>query len=169
MNSMNNMRVEILSGLVELLDRMPQLRPGQLLCNLACFTLTETHAVAWTISDDELLNAIREHRDQFANRDFAQPLECDPAVRAEFFETFEELAATAPEVPIGLLLTHLAFTARGISVGMIWEVEDHELLRAAQQQLEFNRHRLRLESEALAAIAAYPLWQSEPVLETVEI
>ena len=170
MNSMTNMRADILSGLVELLDRLPQLRPGQLLCNLATFfDFGETEAVAWTISDDALLAAIREHCDQLGDRDLAQPFEHDPAVRAEFFETLEKLAETAPEVPIGLVLTHLAFTARGISVGVIWEVEDHELLQAAQQQLELNRHRLRLENEALVAIAAYPLWKSEPALETAEI
>jgi hypothetical protein len=167
MNATHDIRTEVLSGLVELLDRRPQLRPGQLLCNLANFALGDTAAVVWTITDDELLTAIQEHRHQLGDRDLRQPAEYDPAVRADFFQTLEKLAATCPEIPIGLLCTHLAFTARGVSAGMIWEVEDHELLQAARQQLELNRRRMRLENEARAALAAHPLWPAEPVLEPV--
>lgn len=58
------------------------------------------------------------------------------STRRELLRAVEEISSASPDVRLGQLLVNLAYLARGPSAEAIWDVEDDELLRAAEKHLE---------------------------------
>lgn len=58
------------------------------------------------------------------------------ATRQELFRILAELSETQPDVRLGQLITNLSYAARGLSNEAAYEVEDKELLAAANEQLK---------------------------------
>jgi hypothetical protein len=63
------------------------------------------------------------------------------AERDDIFQVLRELSALCPDVRLGQLIVNLSYLARGMAHESIWDMEDEELLRAAQKQLEMLRAR----------------------------
>lgn len=63
------------------------------------------------------------------------------ANRREILRILEELSSASPEVRFGQLIANLSYLARGPSAESIWDMEDEELLVAAQKHLENLRSR----------------------------
>jgi len=59
--------------------------------------------------------------------------------RIRLFDVLSELARICPEVRVGQLVTNLAYLAKGPSVEAAWDVEDEELLAAAESHLRALR------------------------------
>jgi hypothetical protein len=59
--------------------------------------------------------------------------------RSDLLKVLAELSEVCPEMRFGQLIANLATLARGATVEAIWDVEDEELLPAAQKQLEVFR------------------------------
>jgi hypothetical protein len=55
--------------------------------------------------------------------------------RSEVLRALEELSEACPEYRLGQMIASLAMLARGDAVRTIWEIEDAELLIAAQKHL----------------------------------
>ena len=55
--------------------------------------------------------------------------------RSELLERLTNLSEHYPDVRLGQLICNLATLAKGPQVESIWDTEDKELLKAAQQQL----------------------------------
>jgi hypothetical protein len=55
--------------------------------------------------------------------------------RQEVLRALEELGEACPEYRLGQMIANLAFLARGDAEGAVWDVEDDELLAAAQKHL----------------------------------
>jgi hypothetical protein len=55
--------------------------------------------------------------------------------RQEVLCRLGELSRACPEMRLGQLIANLAVVARGTEPGAIWEMEDEELLAAANWQL----------------------------------
>ena len=55
--------------------------------------------------------------------------------RSELLERLADLSEHYPDVRLGQLICNLATLAKGPQVESIWDTEDQELLKAAQQQL----------------------------------
>lgn len=65
----------------------------------------------------------------------------NPAERRELLRLIEEMGEGYPEFRLGQLIANLTFWARGDQDGAVWNVEDHELIAAAREQLRNARHR----------------------------
>lgn len=63
------------------------------------------------------------------------------ANRREILRILEELSSASPEVRFGQLIANLSYLARGPLAESIWDMEDDELLAAAQKHLENLRSR----------------------------
>lgn len=63
------------------------------------------------------------------------------STRQEVLRVLAELSEHCPEMRFGQLIANLSVRARGPTVESIWDMEDEELLAAAQDQLEFFRNR----------------------------
>jgi len=63
------------------------------------------------------------------------------AEREQTFRALRELAEACPDMRLGQLIVNLSYLARGMAHESIWDMEDDELLRAAQKQLEELRAR----------------------------
>jgi hypothetical protein len=61
--------------------------------------------------------------------------------RRELLEVLAELSQFCPEVRLGQLVTNLSYLASGPSNSAAWDVEDDELLKAAQAHLNEWRSR----------------------------
>lgn len=153
---------DVLDGLRLILDRVPQLRLGQLVCNLASQVDEAGWKMPWQASDDELLAAIRQLLSDVRGRDFQDCEESDSSVRETLINSLELLSQQVSNTHIGVLVSHLAFSALGISSESVWDVEDQELIEQVQREL--SRPRLRLvcreedfalpeEAEALHTVA----------------
>ncbi len=59
----------------------------------------------------------------------------------ELVGTIAELRALFPEWRLGQLIANLVTAAGGTEAGVIWDIEDEELLRAARRLIERNRER----------------------------
>ncbi len=59
----------------------------------------------------------------------------------ELVGTIAELRALFPEWRLGQLMANLVTAAGGTEAGVIWDIEDEELLRAARRLIERNRER----------------------------
>jgi hypothetical protein len=55
--------------------------------------------------------------------------------RREVLRALEELSEACPEYRFGQMIANMAFLARGDAEGAIWDMEDEELLAAAQKHL----------------------------------
>ena len=55
--------------------------------------------------------------------------------REEVLSRLGELSRACPEMRFGQLIANLAVVARGTEPGAVWEMEDEELLAAANWQL----------------------------------
>jgi hypothetical protein len=55
--------------------------------------------------------------------------------RKELLQVLEELGRSAPDVRLGQLVANLSYLAKGPTNQAIWDVQDEELLAAAQKQL----------------------------------
>ena len=64
-----------------------------------------------------------------------------PPVRQEILRVLADLSACCPDVRFGQLLANLSYLAKGPTNEAIWEMEDGELLAAAQQHLATLRQR----------------------------
>ena len=64
-----------------------------------------------------------------------------PPVRQEILRVLADLSACCPDVRLGQLLANLSYLAKGPTNEAIWEMEDEELLVAAQQHLAALRQR----------------------------
>jgi hypothetical protein len=64
-----------------------------------------------------------------------------PPVRQEILRVLADLSACCPDVRFGQLLANLSSLAKGPTSEAIWEMEDKELLAAAQQHLATLRKR----------------------------
>jgi hypothetical protein len=58
----------------------------------------------------------------------------DPT-RRNVLRALEELSEACPEYRFGQMIANLAFLARGDAEGALWNLEDEELLAAAQKHL----------------------------------
>ena len=56
--------------------------------------------------------------------------------RLKLLATIDEIKRLTPEIRLGQLVVNLAYLARGPSAEAPWDVEDEELLAAAQQLLQ---------------------------------
>jgi hypothetical protein len=56
--------------------------------------------------------------------------------RQEILRVLAELSEAAPEIRLGQLIVNLSYLAKGLSNEAIWDMEDAELLEAAQKHLE---------------------------------
>jgi hypothetical protein len=56
-------------------------------------------------------------------------------LRKEILTVLEELSATCPDYRFGQMIANLAMLARGDAEGALWDMEDEELLAAAQKHL----------------------------------
>ncbi|HEV3386072.1 MAG TPA: hypothetical protein VG097_14730 [Gemmata sp.] len=64
------------------------------------------------------------------------------STRQELLAVLANLSTVCPEMRFGQLIANLSTLARGLSEGGLWDVEDEELLAAAQKQLAyFVEHR----------------------------
>jgi len=63
------------------------------------------------------------------------------AVRKEAIRVLAEIVEVAPEVRLGQIVANLSYMARGLTTESIWDMEDDELLDAAQKHLEQLRSR----------------------------
>jgi hypothetical protein len=68
-------------------------------------------------------------------------------VRDELLRVLSGFSDHAPDMRFGQLIANLAFLARSSGPSDIWDVEDEELLEAAQSHLRDLEHR----SEAMTA------------------
>lgn len=57
------------------------------------------------------------------------------STREEVLSRLGELSRVCPEMRFGQLIANLAVVARGTEPGAVWEMEDEELLAAANWQL----------------------------------
>jgi len=57
------------------------------------------------------------------------------STRQELLARLGELSRACPEMRLGQLVANLAVVARGTEPGAVWEMEDEELLAAANWQL----------------------------------
>ena len=57
-------------------------------------------------------------------------------VRRQLLRALDELGAYTADVRFGQLLANLSYMAKGFTTEAIWDVEDEELLEAAQNQFE---------------------------------
>jgi hypothetical protein len=64
----------------------------------------------------------------------------DPT-REQVLRVLAELSEVAPEIRLGQLIVNLSYLAKGLSSEAIWDMEDAELLAAAQKHLEKWRAR----------------------------
>ena len=64
-----------------------------------------------------------------------------PPVRQEILRVLADLSTCCPDVRFGQLLANLSYLAKGPTNEAIWEMEDEELLVAAQQHLATLRKR----------------------------
>jgi len=62
-------------------------------------------------------------------------------VRQEILRVLADLSGYCPDVRFGQLLANLSYLAKGPTNEAIWEMEDEELLVAAQQHLAILRKR----------------------------
>jgi hypothetical protein len=56
-------------------------------------------------------------------------------VRRDVLRVLEELSQTCPEYRLGQMIANLSMLARGDADGAVWDVEDEELITAAQKHL----------------------------------
>jgi hypothetical protein len=59
------LKQEILRALNELVEQTPDVRFGQLIANLAVIAKGPTPEAVWDMEDDELLEAIKSHMEDF--------------------------------------------------------------------------------------------------------
>jgi hypothetical protein len=59
------------------------------------------------------------------------------STRQELLSVLGELSAACPEMRFGQLIANLSTLAKGLSAEGLWDVEDEELLAAAQKQLAY--------------------------------
>ncbi len=163
----NDVRHQLLERLAKLLTLAPQLRLGQLLCHLTSMACPDKEVNAtWEARDAELLEATAEH---YANRHDTSPQEAAATleVREKLFEALTALCDCAPELPLALIICHLTFVVHGLGVGYVWDIEDEDLLMAAERQLHQHQRQMKSADEARAAIAAYVSRSSKELLQSV--
>ena len=61
--------------------------------------------------------------------------------RDELLQCLRMLCDESPELRFGQLIANLAVVARGAEESAVWDMEDDELLAAAQRQLRLFRER----------------------------
>ena len=66
-----------------------------------------------------------------------------PDDRHELLRLIEEMSEGYPEFRLGQLIANLVFLARGDEEGALWNVEDEELMAAAQEQIRNSERRTR--------------------------
>ena len=59
----------------------------------------------------------------------------DPSVRERLAAALQELSRMYPDMRYGQLVTNVAYWARGPLAESVWDVEDEELLAAAEAHL----------------------------------
>ena len=141
---------DVLDGLRLILDRMPQLRLGQLVCNLASQVDEAGWKMPWQASDDELLAAIRQLLSDVQGREFQNCEESDGSVRETLINSLELLSQQVSNTHIGVLVSYLAFSALGVNSESVWDVEDQQLIEQAQRELARPRRRLVCREEDFA-------------------
>lgn len=62
-------------------------------------------------------------------------------IRRDLLQVLERLSEQAPQVRFGQLVANLSYLARGPENESVWEVEDDELLTAAERHLETLKNR----------------------------
>jgi hypothetical protein len=62
------LKQEILRALAELVEQTPDIRFGQLIANLAVIARGPTPEAVWDMEDDELLEAVKGHIEDYARR-----------------------------------------------------------------------------------------------------
>jgi hypothetical protein len=62
------LKQDILQALSVLVDHTPDLRFGQLIANLALIARGPTPEAVWDMEDDELLQAVRSHIEDYEHR-----------------------------------------------------------------------------------------------------
>jgi hypothetical protein len=61
--------------------------------------------------------------------------------RRELLRILSELSEEAPDVRFGQLIADLSYLGHGLSAESIWDIEEEQLLQAAQEHLEQWRAR----------------------------
>lgn len=62
-------------------------------------------------------------------------------IRAEVLARLAELSQVLPQMRFGQLIANMATVAKGLEDGVIWDMEDEELLEAVNWQLAELRDR----------------------------
>jgi hypothetical protein len=62
------LKQEILRSLAELVEHTPDVRFGQLIANLSVIARGPTPEAVWDMEDDELLEAVRSHIEDYERR-----------------------------------------------------------------------------------------------------
>jgi hypothetical protein len=60
----------------------------------------------------------------------------NPATASRLMTALRELSKLYPEMRFGQLVSNVAYWAKGPTAEAVWEVDDEELLRAAEQHLQ---------------------------------
>ena len=147
-------RQDLLDALQELSALNPEMRYGQWIANLAPAALGGAVEAIWDVEDDELLAAAQQPLTYF--RATRQESSISPT-RRELIQLIGELS-TCCDWRFGQLIANLATAARlpyerhGFPEAA-YDAEDHELLPAARNLLEYFRT-TRPERTAAAAAAA---------------
>lgn len=135
---------ELLDVLSELHEVAPSYRFGQLICNVTAFVDEPGTVSVRDVEDRDLLAAawhfLETHR---AVDDGAAPRDVWESVVARLRELRDEY----PDVSFGQMIGHLATAVRGPEPGAIWDVEDEELMAAADRWLAYRRRRHEAERE----------------------
>lgn len=64
----SELKQDILQALSELVEHTPDIRFGQLIANLSVIAKGPTPEAVWDMEDDELLDAIKSHIEDFERR-----------------------------------------------------------------------------------------------------
>jgi hypothetical protein len=143
-------RRELAEALAAVGDALPDMRLGQLICNLSTSARGLTARAIWDVEDDELTAAARRQVD-YLRRSRGTPDGRRPdwvatetqttATRPELLRALAGLAGLRPDMRFGQLIADLAALARGPAVESVWDVEDDELAAAAGRYAETTRAR----------------------------
>ena len=148
-------RTELLDCLRDLLACVPEMRLGQLICNVTTGDSDRVEAT-WDTEDMQLFEAVNQCREDWKHRIIGEPA-ATPETRRDLFDA---LANLSQRIPLALLISHLAFAVRGPAPESIWDVEDDELLTQARGELS------RV-AAALPIQEPISLRQAKPMLQTV--
>ncbi|MFM9964700.1 MAG: hypothetical protein ACKV2Q_26135 [Planctomycetaceae bacterium] len=122
---------EVLEELQASAVAAPDMRIGQLIANLTTIASDEENDSIEELNDHDLFDAARHFLEALTTRGLA----AKGADRNEVFDAIRMVAARCPEARIAQVILILEHRARGQTPESVWDVEDEELVIAAQALL----------------------------------